>query len=97
MRVLHDRWTMAHTLTWLASCAAGQGHVLRGVRLFGAAEAVREATGVQIPFAADRALYEQHVAAARAQLDPATFAAAWANGRAMPWEQAITAALEEGN
>jgi hypothetical protein len=34
---------------------------------------------------------------ARAQLDAATFAAAWAEGRTMPLEQAIAEALGEGS
>jgi hypothetical protein len=36
------------------------------------------------------------VASVRAQLDQETFAAAWAEGRAMSMEQAIVAALDEG-
>ena len=36
------------------------------------------------------------IAAARAQLDDATFAAAWAAGRALSLEQAIDYALGEG-
>jgi predicted ATPase len=93
--LLRDRWTMAYTLTWLAGCATIQGHHERGARLFGAAEALREATGVQIHFSPNRALYEQQVAVVRAQLDATTMATAWAEGRAMTWEHAITYALED--
>jgi hypothetical protein len=39
---------------------------------------------------------DRNVAAVRAQLDEATFAAAWAAGRAMTMEQAVAEALEEG-
>ena len=38
--------------------------------------------------------YERSVAAVRAQLDEATFAAAWAAGHALTLEQAIAEALE---
>ena len=40
--------------------------------------------------------YERQVATVRAQLDEATFAAAWAAGRALPLEQAIAEALASG-
>ncbi len=39
--------------------------------------------------------WERDVAALRAQLDPPTFAAAWAEGRAMALAEAIAHALEE--
>lgn len=42
----------------------------------------------------DRAVYESGIAAARTQLDEATFGTAWAEGRAMTTEQAIEYALE---
>jgi hypothetical protein len=41
----------------------------------------------------DRADYDRDFAAVRAQLDEATFAAAWAAGQAMPLKQAIAEAL----
>jgi hypothetical protein len=59
-------------------------------RLFGATEAVREALGAPVP-PSERADYERHVAAVRAALD----AAAWAAGRAMALEDAIVLALDE--
>jgi hypothetical protein len=60
----------------------------------GAAEALRETIG--LPLApVDRAAYERNVAAVRAQFDAASFAAAWAEGRAMTLEQAIAYALSE--
>ena len=45
----------------------------------------------------DRAEYDCAIAAACIQLDDATFAAAWAAGRAMTLEQAIAYALDEGD
>jgi len=44
---------------------------------------------------ADAIEFERNVAATRAQLDEATFAAAWTEGKAMTLEQAIEYALEE--
>ena len=69
---------------------------VRAARLFGAAEALRESVCVPLPrvHCAD---YERDVAAARTQLDEATFAVAWAAGQAMTLEQAIAYALSEGD
>ena len=91
---LRDTWTIAYTLTWLAGVAATGEQALRAARLFGAAQTLREATGATIQFEPDRILHQQQLAAARAQLDAATFAAAWEEGRTMGPEQAIAYALE---
>ena len=92
---LRDTWTMAYSLTWLAATAAIQGQPVRAARLFGAAEALREAMGTAIHFSSNRALYEQMVATARAALPSATFDALWAAGRAMTLEHAVAYALGE--
>ena len=41
----------------------------------------------------DHAAYQHNAAAARAQLEEAAFAAVWADGRALPIEQAVAEAL----
>ncbi|MDQ5852390.1 MAG: tetratricopeptide repeat protein, partial [Chloroflexota bacterium] len=69
-------------------------HGRYAARLLGAAEAQREQMGMPVR-ACGRAAYEQVHAAAAAQLDAAAFAAAWAEGRAMTLEQAVTCALDE--
>jgi len=76
----------------LAWVTCRQGNYGRAARLFGAAEAQREAFGASMPPAA-HAEHDRHVAGVRAQLDEATFAAAWADGRAMTMEQAVAYAL----
>jgi hypothetical protein len=43
----------------------------------------------------DQIQHDRNVAAVRAQLDEATFAAAWAEGRAMTLEQTIVYALAD--
>jgi len=79
--------------TALANIARAQGDPERAARLLGAAEALREAVGIPVePFR--RADYDRDVAAVRAALSAATFAAAWAQGRAMPLEQAVAYARE---
>jgi DNA-binding NarL/FixJ family response regulator len=53
---------------------------------------VREAIGAPLPPGL-RAGYDRTHAAARSQLDDATFTAAWTEGQAMPLEQAVAYAL----
>ncbi len=90
---LRDRWSIPRILEGSAAIASTEGSPERAARLFGAAEALREAANVPLP-PADRADYDHNVAAVRAQLDEAAFAKAWAEGRAMTLEQAVEYALE---
>ena len=87
---------IAGSLERCAGLAARQGQPEQAARLFGAAEALRAALGAPLP-PAERAAYEHDVAATRAQLDAAAFAAAWADGRALPLHQAIADALSDGD
>ncbi len=64
----------------------------KGVMLLGAGEALMETIGAQLVWDEGR-VYERGVATAREMLDEAAFARAWAEGRAMSMEQAITLAL----
>src|SRR5215217_344008 len=75
-----------------ASLAGSQGKATRSARLWGAAEALREAIGTVLsPF--ERHLYEPYLTAAQAQLEEAAWKAAWAGGRAMTTDEAIEYAL----
>jgi tetratricopeptide (TPR) repeat protein len=94
---LRDTWILAYNLTWLATIAVAEGHFQRAARLFGAAEAMREATGAMIQFPPDRELYQQQVARVRAQLDPESFELLWAEGRAMSLFEAVTYAAQPAN
>ena len=69
------------------AAAALEGWVARAVRLWAAADALREAAGSRRVSRARR--YEAQVAAMRAQLDEETRARAEAEGRAMTPEQAV--------
>jgi len=91
-----NQWQFASCLEELAGLAATMQLPVRAARLFGAAEALRESVCVPLP-RVHRADYERDVAAARTQLDEATFAVAWAAGQAMTLEQAIAYALSEGD
>jgi len=82
------RQGIAENLAGLGAVAAEQGQFEPAVKLFGAAEALLDVVGTDLG-PADREQYRHCVAAVRAQLDEATFATAWAEGRAMTREQAI--------
>jgi tetratricopeptide (TPR) repeat protein len=84
---------IAFALVALASLAVAQRQPGRAARLFGAAEALFQILSARMD-PIDRADYDRDVATLRAQLDEATFATAWAAGRALPLEQAIAEALQ---
>jgi hypothetical protein len=101
-RDLRDRWAVSVGLEAVGVLATAQGQRaadprpggVHAARIFGAVEALRETLDAPL-FPSYCGHYQRGVAAARAQLDAATFAAAWAAGRAMSLEQAIAYALEE--
>jgi hypothetical protein len=73
---------------------SAQSQYSRAARLFGAAEALREALGAS-PRTIYREEYERRVATARAALGAENFRAAWTAGRVMAVEEAIAHALAE--
>jgi ATP/maltotriose-dependent transcriptional regulator MalT len=79
---------IAASLEGLAALEAGQGAPSLAARLWGAAEALREAIGAPI-YPVYRASYEQAIAQARATLGEQTFRNAWAEGRSMTPEQVL--------
>jgi hypothetical protein len=81
---------LAWCLEELAGLLQAQGQPVQAARLFGAAAALREVLSAPSLPAAEHAL-----AAARAQLDADTFAAAWEAGQAMTLEQAVAEALNQ--
>ena len=85
---------MADRLEGFAKLAGTAHRPQRAARLFGAAEALRDRIGTPIP-SVEHADYDGAVTLARAQLDSGAFNAAWADGRALSWEQAAAYALEK--
>src|SRR6266699_2645143 len=79
---------IAPALEGLAVVAAEQGETTWAVRLLAAAAAQRDSLGTPLP-PVYRANYERFLADARAQLGEQAFAATWAGGRGMTWEQAL--------
>jgi predicted ATPase/class 3 adenylate cyclase/Tfp pilus assembly protein PilF len=88
------RGGVATSLRMFARLAVLQGQPGRAARLFGAAEALGEAIGNTLAPAAQQE-YDRSVAGARTALGEQSFVMAWAEGRAMPLEQAIAYALED--
>ncbi len=86
-RELGDKFLTPNNLEGLAGVVAVQGEQVWAAQLWGAAEVLREETGVSLS-PVDRVGYERAVATARTQLGEQAFAAAWAAGRAMTPEQA---------
>ena len=78
------------SLEGLADVVAMQGEPAWAARLWGTAQALRQARGIPLP-PVYRADYDRVVAAACSQHGEQAFAAAWAQGRTMAPEQALAA------
>src|SRR5262249_38941927 len=65
----------------------------RGARLFGAAEALREVIGIPL-HAGEQGSHDHDLHWLREVLGDEALAAGWAEGRAMPLEEAVAYALE---
>jgi len=91
---LGDRLTASASLEGLACISGTEGEAEQAARLFGAAEALREATGSERT-PEENALREPYLATTRSRLDEATWEAAWAEGRDMSIERAVEYAHSE--
>ena len=87
-RELGNPGGVALAATPLAWVARLRGAELRAARLLGAADALMAVSGrVRLP--GDQADYDDDVALVRASLGEEGYSAAWAEGRAMTYEQAV--------
>jgi hypothetical protein len=86
---VEQRIGIVKALAGLAEVVVAQGQAERAGRLFGAAARLLPSTSSY------REEVNRRSAAARAQLDAATFEVGWAAGQAMTEEQAITEALQD--
>ncbi len=94
-RDLGDRRGIAYALEGLAAVAAALDNALRALRIWGAAERLREEIGAPLP-PNERPRHDRRLAAVSATLrDSAAFDRAWREGRTLPVEQAITLALQQ--
>ncbi len=89
---LGDRGSIVYCLAGLGGVRGALGETILAARLFGAAEAIMEATGITYD-PIDRAIYARLEAALQQGRDLAEFAAARVEGRALSTEQAIALAL----
>jgi tetratricopeptide (TPR) repeat protein len=91
---LGDKAGLADSLEGFADLATARREAGRALRLFGAAEVLREQIGVKAAPVEVADLQSTH-AAARAWLDSEQADAAWAEGRAMPLADALTLVLSQ--
>jgi predicted ATPase len=93
-RRIGDRRGIAFSLEGFADLASLQEEPEQAARLWGAAEALREAVGSPMLFNQHRE-YDRKVAQVQARVGKDAFRAGWVKGRAMTLERAIAYALEE--
>jgi predicted ATPase/DNA-binding SARP family transcriptional activator/DNA-binding CsgD family transcriptional regulator len=93
-RELGDRRNSAESLEGLACVAGAKGEAVRAAMLFGAAWGLHDALGYQ-QTPDEQALREPYLTNARSKLDEAAWEAAFAEGRAMTFEEAVEYALSE--
>jgi predicted ATPase/class 3 adenylate cyclase len=86
------RWLAALFLERLAGLMTSAGSPEQSARLFGAADALRQAIGAPMP-AYFRALYDDDLAALRTRLDLGTLETAWEDGRELTVETVLAAAV----
>lgn len=91
-RRVGDQGMIAEGLEGVAGTVGMLGNPAGVARLWGAAEALREALDLPIP-APERGFNDRMVASVAEHLDAGTFAAAWADGRGWSVEDAIQSAL----
>jgi hypothetical protein len=87
------RGAIAHQLECFAFIAIAQEQAERAVKLFGAAQALREISD-NLMTPKERSEYDRYVVGLRAGMDEAVFAQLWVEGRTMMMEDAIEFALE---
>jgi tetratricopeptide (TPR) repeat protein len=83
---------VAECLEGLAGVAAAEGRLTRAVRLYGAAEALRESIGAPL-IHVEQQRVERTLSHIRASMEPAAYDQARAEGRAMKLDAAIGYAL----
>jgi predicted ATPase/DNA-binding XRE family transcriptional regulator len=86
---LGNKSIIALCLAGLAGISRGRGNPRRAARLLAAASFINETIGAKLD-KADRAGWDRILAAIRAELDQPSFAEAWARGKKMTIEEAIS-------
>ena len=94
---LADRRGLAWFLEILAATEAAEARFSRAARLWGAAEARLEGIGSTLPNNLFSALRDRWLTPTRESLGESRFSAAWSEGRAMSFQQAVQYALAEAS
>jgi predicted ATPase/DNA-binding XRE family transcriptional regulator len=89
-----DRTNAAYCMEGLAAVAEAQDEPHRAARLLGAAEALLESAGIPLYAQVDRELQQRVSDAARERLGERAWAAAWEEGRAMSFDEAVAYARD---
>jgi predicted ATPase/class 3 adenylate cyclase len=92
-RELGQRELIATGLEGLARTIAAQGDPVQAARLWGMAEALREALGAPL-HPVERADYDPAVAAVRDQLGERAFISTWQGGRLLPADQGVNCFIQ---
>jgi predicted ATPase/Tfp pilus assembly protein PilF/DNA-binding XRE family transcriptional regulator len=87
-----DKAGITLDLAALAGVAGSRGQLERAARLFGAADALREAISITFD-TPDQVEYDRSLEATRAQVPTELWDRLWAEGKALPMERAIEYAL----
>jgi predicted ATPase/DNA-binding CsgD family transcriptional regulator len=88
-----DKYHLHSDLMSLASAAVMEKKPVRAARLFGAAQALRESTGIALVDVENGRFYERFVAEARSQIEEKAWERALQEGRAMSMQGATQYAL----
>ncbi|MES2569488.1 MAG: tetratricopeptide repeat protein [Verrucomicrobiota bacterium] len=91
---LGNEWLIPYVLESLGRIALEEGEGVRGARLYGAAEVLRERFGLPIPLS-ERAAYAKTLQWMHAQTTMDAFDEAWAAGRALAPDEAIRFAFTQ--
>jgi tetratricopeptide (TPR) repeat protein len=89
---LGDKATVADCLEGLATVALARGDAVRAIRVFGAADTLREVIGTPLA-PSNRADRDRQMATARDRIDATAVEAAWDAGRALSLREAIAEAI----
>ena len=89
---LGARWLVCNSVASYASLAGAEGQWERAVRLAGASAMISDTISA-LPIPLTQGMLEEAIQGARQALSEPAFANAWAAGRALSLEQALTEAL----
>jgi hypothetical protein len=87
-------WGIGPTLEKVARSAAAYGQPRCAVHFFATAHALYRSFGYVLEYP-ERAGHGKYLAMVRGRLDDGSFAAAWAEGQALPLELAVAEEMEE--